>query len=787
MQADLLQGFYLEDLLVEPTKGRVTGRAGSSHLPPKAVEVLLCLASTPGELVTRDALLDAVWGVGLGSQEALSHAVSEIRQALQDHYDEPRFVQTLPKRGYRLLLTPRLASEDTGTVVLGAGQGASLADVGLFENLRQRGVLETALAYLIVGWLLIQVADIVFGQLHMPAWAGTFVTLLVIGGFPIALILSWYLEFRDGKAVVHQLSPADARRRRFGRTYLSVVAGFAVAGVIVAIVGQSVGLPEPRNRIAAELAITAPPIVENSFAVLPFLNLDGSEETGIFANGLVDDVITQLAHVPGLRVASRGDSFTLEPNTSSQKVRERLRVEMYLEGSVEMADDQIRVVVQLIDSESGFHVLSRRFDKERSNFFEIRDEITSLTVANVRVALPPDTRMSSLQSTEPPVLDAYLLYRRGVDASNNAVSMDSITAALGWYDAALEVDPEYAAAYAGKCETFVSAYSEVDDASMVEKAESACFKALALNPNLDVVHTSLGQLGLLNGRLRDAEASFRRALEVDPSSSDSLIGLGEVYLALNRPEDAEEYLRLAVGLHPGDWAAYNRYGKFLYRQGRYSEASEQYASVIALDHENMNAYSNLGASYMLDANFIAALPAFERSLAIEPKKTTYSNLGLMHYYLGNLEQSISNHRSAIDLEPNDYLAWSNLGDAMSIAGDASGATEAFETALDLATSTLQTNPNNAYTMMDLAWINAMLGNNDEAGNWIARVRELAPEDPYTHYYDGLILFSRGDTDGAVFAFSEAVDKGYSPKLLAAEPRIASLHGDTRFLQLLENE
>ena len=96
MNSDLLQGFYLGDLLVEPLKGRVTGRAGSQHLPPKAVEVLLCLASAPGELVTRDALLDDVWGVGNGSQEALSHAVSEIRHALDDHVDDPVFLQTLP-------------------------------------------------------------------------------------------------------------------------------------------------------------------------------------------------------------------------------------------------------------------------------------------------------------------------------------------------------------------------------------------------------------------------------------------------------------------------------------------------------------------------------------------------------------------------------------------------------------------------------------------------------------------------------------------------------------------
>ncbi len=186
------------------------GRLGAKHLPPKAMEVLTCLARASGELVSRESLLECAWGPGNGSPEALSHAVSEIRHALDDHADNPHFVQTLPRRGYRLVIPAVPAAEYSASIVLGAGDGIQPRDIGLFENLKRRGVLETALAYLIVGWLLIQVADIVFAQLHLPEWTGTFVTVLVIAGFPIAVLLSWFLEFRDGRAIVHKL----ARRRR---------------------------------------------------------------------------------------------------------------------------------------------------------------------------------------------------------------------------------------------------------------------------------------------------------------------------------------------------------------------------------------------------------------------------------------------------------------------------------------------------------------------------------------------------------------------------------------------
>ncbi len=526
MNADLLQGFYLGDLLVEPVKGEVTGRAGSRHLPPKAAEVLLCLARARGELVARESLLECAWGPGQGSHEALSHAVSEIRLALDDHADDPVFIQTLPRLGYRLAVSPKLPGKHATSVVIGDQGGVGVEDIGLFENLQRRGVLETALAYLILGWLLVQVADTVFDQLLLPQWVGTFLTVLVISGFPIALMLSWFLEFRHGRAIVDKLSAADDRKRRFSRTYISVVCSLAIAGVLVTIYDQVVGLPDGEPTVTAEVVHEPqpPPIVENSIAVLPFVNLDGSRETQIFADGLVEGVISQLSRVPGLRVASRGDSYTLAPNTPSQEVRDRLRVELYLEGSVEMNADEMRVTVQLINSEDGFHLLSRQFDRSREDFFDIHDEITSLTVANVRVSLPPELQASSSEPVEEPSLNAYVLYRQGIEASRQPTSIDTVASALGWFDAALSVDPEYAVAHAGKCAVYVKGYGEMDDPSYIENAESSCATALALNPNLDVVHSSLGNLYRSTGRYNDAEAAYLTALENDPTNIDALRG-----------------------------------------------------------------------------------------------------------------------------------------------------------------------------------------------------------------------------------------------------------------------
>ena len=784
MNADLLQGFYLGDLLVEPLKGQVIDRAGSRHLPPKAAEVLLCLARSPGEMVARETLIECAWGADGGSHEALSHAVSEIRHSLDDHVDDPVFIQTLPRRGYRLAVEPIPAVDDESGIVIGPQGGARLADISLFENLKRRGVFETAIAYLIAGWLLIQVADTTFPQLPLPERSTLFVTVLVIAGFPIAVALSWFLEFHHGHAYVDHLPATELRRRRFSRTYISVVCSLAIAGVMVAIFDQFVGLPEA----ADEPAVTAeampapqpPPVVANSLAVLPFMNLDGSNETQIFADGLVEDLITYLSRVPGLKVAARGDVYSLAPNTPSQEVRDRLRVELYLEGSVELLANRMRVTVQLINSEDGFHILSRRFDRTREDYFDVRDEISSLTVANVRVSLPPGLQPPSSEPVEEPSLNAYVLYRQGIEASRQPTSIDTVASALGWFDAALNVDPEYAAAHAGKCAVYVRGYSEMDDSSYIERAESSCATALKLNPNLDAVHTSLGNLYASTGRYNDAEAAYLTALKNDPVNVDALRGLGIAYQRLNEQLNAEKVLRRATDAHPGDASAFNSLGVFLFQTGRYDEAVTQYEYAVALRPDDAKHVANLGSAYMMEGDFASAATYLQRAIEIKPRKTTYSNLGLMQFYLGDYDAAIESQMMAVELQPNDCLARANLGDTLWAAGRFQEARQAYQEAESMAARALQVNPNNPLTIMDMAWIKTGLEEHDEARRFIDRAMEIVPDDPFVHYYDGIIHNRAGNTSQAFVALRTATQLGFSKAMLAGDPNLSNLRGDSRF-------
>jgi serine/threonine-protein kinase len=157
---------------------------------------------------------------------------------------------------------------------------------------------------------------------------------------------------------------------------------------------------------------------------------------------------------------------------------------------------------------------------------------------------------------------------------------------------------------------------------------------------------------------------------------------------------------------------------------------------------------------------------------------------MLHYYLGNLDDSIANHRKAIELEPNERWPHSNLGDALWIAGNKEGARKAFEEALLVAERAFSINSNDPSTMMDMAWIHAMLNDSDAAASLMSRAVKLAPNDPYTHYYDGLVHFRAGEIDSAIDAFRRAVERGYPLAMLGAEPHLEALHSDSRFLEIL---
>ena len=497
----------------------------------------------------------------------------------------------------------------------------------------------------------------------------------------------------------------------------------------------------------------------NSIAVLPLFNIDGSEQTAIFSSGLMEEVIDRLARVPGLRVSSRGDSASLPANASSNEVRRRLRVSYYIQGSVRLTEERIRVVIQLIESASGRQLQSRSFDRERKDFFEIQDEITNLAIANLRVALPEDTQTPLGTTDSAATIDAYVLYRRGIDELNRPMTAQTTQKALDWFTQSLNVDPAYAAAHAGICLAYSSGFKFVGDPRYIDEAEQACATALGLNPNLNIVHNALGDLYWETGRHQEAEESYLRALEVNQNDVLALAGLAAVYSGQQKFVEAEEKFRQVIALQPGNWESYNSLGRFLFQNGRYEEAGAAYEEVVSLDRDNVQGLSNLGTSLMLSDKFVDAEQVFKHTIDVEPHATAYTNLGLLHYYLGEVEAAIEALENATQLAPSDHLGWSNLGDALWFSEQTAEAAEVFARAERLAEGRLAINRLDWETIIDLAWIKAMLGKTEEAEELASRAQSIAPTDPYVHYIHGLVMTRRGEHTAALAELEMAVEMG----------------------------
>jgi tetratricopeptide (TPR) repeat protein/DNA-binding winged helix-turn-helix (wHTH) protein/TolB-like protein len=784
----LLDGFYLDRLLVKPTTGQVVSPNGSKHLPSKAMEVLLRLARRPRRLVMRDDLLEQVWGDRHRSPDVLSHAVSEIRRALGDHAESPRFIQTVPTRGYRLLIEPTAeASEDHGGLEATAAsdhEATAEAARSIWQALIRHGVVQAGAAYLVAGWLLIQIADTTFEDLGLPSWSEAFITFAVIGGFPIAILLAWFLEFAEGRMTVDEGRQSAGMFAGLERNYVALFIAFGVAGAGAAVYQAVVGFevaPAPDRTAAAELV----PVADNSLAVLRLMSIGGGDRARLFADGLSEDLIDAHARLPGLLVSSRGDSWSLPENATSEIVRRRLRVAHFIEGSVRPIDDNtLRVVVQLIDSNTGFHVVSRTFKVATENLANVETEITRLIVANLRLALDSDTIDPGALPPAQTVVDAYLSYRRGLQELYKPRSETTIAAALGHFSEALEIDPAYPAAHAGRCQAYTTLYRVSRDPTDIATAEEACSQAYAAGSQLPLVLNAVGRLYLTTGKNEQARNMFERAIEIDDRHAASIRGLATVAERELDFDEAEALFRRAIELQPGNWNSMSSLAGLYFNNGRYADAAREYRKIRSIDPGNFAVIGNLGAASLLAGDLDTARDALEESLGIEFDPYIASNLGIVYYYLGNFEKSVEIHRRVVDASPKSSGSLVNLGDALHFYGDSEGARSAFTTAIDLARTDLGVNPVDPEALTYLAWSLAMTGAIDDGLQTVGRALEIDPADPYSHYYAGLIHLRNGDPGAAIDAFAEALKYGYEASLLAMEPYVASLDANPRFSKLL---
>lgn len=770
-------GFKLDSVTVIPVRGElVSGQGKLQRVPPRAMEVLLCLAREPGQLVSRRRLREMVWGRNPVSDDALTRCVRELRQLLGDVAEDPRFIQTIPGRGYRLIPEPRPINRMESEYPEDRGAGVA-PGVGLFAELRRRKVFRVGASYAVVAWLVLQVADVVLDALPLPEGSMTFLIVALAMGFPVSLVLAWVFELTPQGVKLDATAGEPGATGGAQGVHPMVYAVGAVSALAVGMLAYLLTSGSQGN------VASAPP--QESIAVLPFVNMSDSAQNEYFSDGLTEEILNVLARISELQVASRTSAFYFKgKDLEITDIASRLSVRYVLEGSVRLSGATMRVTAQLIDGENGFHLWSETYDRSSKDIFAVQSDIAQQVARNLKLVLSSASR-NALARPPTDNYEAYDFYLRGRDYLRRPQAEDNLENALRMFDQAVTLDPAFALAQAGICETRLLQYRRNTEPALFEQAERACHRALTRGRDSVEVLVALGTLHQVSGQLDAALEEFDRAIAAQPRFAAAHMGRADVLDLAGRTGEAEAGYKEAIEIDRGYWEGFQALGNFYFENGRYAEAVQQYQEVIRRTPDNASAFNNVGAAYFLMGDFQSAAEIWLKSLEILPSMSAYSNVGTMYYYLGRFEDAIRMFQKAVDLAPERYLFRGGLADAMiQLPSRHSEALQAYRKAAELVDQALRINPGDADAMAEGARYRAALGEHERAAQLIDAASAVDPGSYYLYYNKAQVQIAAGELALAEESLMRAVELGFQRDLLAVDAAFAVLRGRPRFEALV---
>ncbi|NGX15847.1 tetratricopeptide repeat protein [Wenzhouxiangella sp. XN24] len=494
----------------------------------------------------------------------------------------------------------------------------------LFSELKRRNVFRVGAAYVVVCWLLLQVADVLLDNFGAPDWVFKSFTALLALGFPLAIFLSWAFELTpEGMKRTADVTAADEAAsqgdRRVDRVVLVaamvLIAGMAIERVWFAgrdsdadglaqtsaaqtaagqatVPGTSTGQATAAQASPGEAADAAS-APARSIAVLAFEDLSPEGDQAYFAEGISEELLNLLARIDDFKVAARTSSFNFKGRQADiGEIGRALNVETVLEGSVRKAGDQVRVTAQLIEVGSGFHLWSQSYDRRLENIFTVQDEIATAIVQALRLELDIDAETSTRTAN----VVAYDHYLRGRQLAREP-SRAGLLRGIEQFEQAIALDPGFAAAYSGIAEAWVwlEDYGGVQATEAFPKAERAARRALALDPESA---EALAAMAMVQDRYyndsQGAQALFERTLRISPNYVTAYNLYGDVLRDLGQFERMIEVHRAAVEVDPLSIFMKTRLASKLLILREYDEASAIISEVLAESPGNDYALEELG-------------------------------------------------------------------------------------------------------------------------------------------------------------------------------------------------
>ena len=440
---------------------------------------------------------------------------------------------------------------------------------GFFEELQRRKVYRVAAAYIIAAGFIIQIGSAVFPAWELPNWTLRLVVVLLLIGFPISLILAWAYDITPQGI---RATPAPRTHRRRNLVMLIAI------GIFASVVAGFFLFPRAFRRN-----------VEKSIAVLPFQSLSDEKENAYFADGMQDDILTNLSKIGDLKVISRMSvmSYRGDAVRNAREIGKALGVATLLEGSVRRVGNRVRVNVQLINANNDEHIWAEDYDRDLTDVFAIQTDLAQKIASALQAKLSPNekARLDNRPTQNP---DAYLLFVQAHDYANRTdMFRDTSLKAEQLFEQAIKLDPNFAAAFAGLSMVESWAYHSFDPLpARREKARTAANEALRLQPDLPEAHLALGFSYYYGDR------DYERALAEFEIAKRGL------------PNEAQAYMAI---------------GAIQRRQGRWAESTANLEKAAELDPKNSSVLLNLGFNYMATRNFEAADKIFDRGIEAAPE------------------------------------------------------------------------------------------------------------------------------------------------------------------------
>jgi len=482
-----------------------------------------------------------------------------------------------------------------------------------FAELKRRRVFRVMAMYGAVAFVILQVADIALPGLGLPEWTITLILALTLLGFPFAVVLAWAFDMTpEGVQKTADATPAELSQILAAPASQRWPAGvLALVGVIALVAGawyvgrQSAPASAASPVARAELA-SGP--ASESIAVLPFVNMSSDPEQEYFSDGISEELLNLLARIPELQVTSRSSAFSYKgKDIKLVEVARELNVAHVLEGSVRRSGDQVRITAQLIDARSDTHLWSQAWDRSLDDIFKIQDEIAAEVVAQLKVTLLGEAPV--VVETDP---EAYALFLQARQLGHQ-ITVESLEQSVALYNRALEIDPDYAAAWAGLASNYNfqtgNGLRPLDEGFAL--AREAADRALEIDPDCAQAYAVLGQFELTyNNDLAAAAPHFSRALALEPTNTDILTLAASMARDLGRLDEASALLEYAVARDPVNSSSHHNLGTAYLWAGRLDGAIDSYRTAQALSPGRLGTQYGIGTALLLKGESEAALAAF---------------------------------------------------------------------------------------------------------------------------------------------------------------------------------